>query len=86
MALRCSRCGVAVEGTLHTRGEYTVGHYILHTGRTEEATQRRGADDAPFVYRRLVEPMEIVACRICFARADVRQLWEAFGDAGQPVA
>lgn len=84
--LRCSRCGVAVEGTLHTRGGYTVGHYILHTGRTEEATLRRGADDAPLVYRRLVDPTEVVVCRACFARTEVRQLWEAFGDAGPPAA
>jgi hypothetical protein len=63
-----------------------VGHYILHTGRTEEATLRRGGDDAALVYRRLVEPVEVVACSTCFARADVRQLWEAFGDAEQPAA
>jgi hypothetical protein len=63
-----------------------VGHYILHTGRTEEATLRRGTDDVALVYRRLVDPVEVVACSACFARADVRQLWEAFGDAGLPAA
>ena len=86
VALRCSRCGVAVGGTLHTRGGYTVGHYILHTGRTEEATLRRREDEAPLVYRRLVEPVVVVACPACWAVTDVQRLWETFGDAEQSAA
>ena len=86
VALRCSRCGAAVGGTLHTRGGYTVGHYILHTGRTEEATLRRGTDEVPLVYRRLVEPVVFVACPECYAAAEVQRLWETFGDAEQSAA
>ncbi len=68
-----------VEGTRHTRTGYTVGHYVLHTGPTEEATVRRRDDEAPITYRRLVEPVEIVSCPACFARPDVRGLWLRFG-------
>jgi hypothetical protein len=69
-----------VAGTVHTRSGYIVGHYVLHTGRTVEATLRRREDEAPLVYRRLVEPTTIVACAACFGQPDVRRLWLAFGD------
>lgn len=83
---RCSRCGAAVEGTRHTRTAYTVGHYVLHTGRTEEATVRRRADEAGVTYRRLLTPLEVVSCPGCFASPAVRRLWESFGDAEEPAA
>ncbi len=78
--LRCSRCGGVVQGTRHTRTGYTVGHYVLHTGRTSEATVRRRDDEAPVTYRRLLDPLEVVSCPTCFARPDVQRLWLAFGD------
>ena len=78
--LRCTRCGAAVEGTRHTRTGYTVGHYMLHTGRTGEATVRRRDDEAPIIYRRLLEPVQVVSCPACFGRPDVRRLWLSFGD------
>jgi hypothetical protein len=78
--LRCTRCGAAVEGTRHTRSGYTVGHYVLHTGRTGEATVRRRDDEAPVTYRRLLEPVAVVSCPACFRRPEVRRLWLAFGD------
>ena len=79
-AARCTKCGAAVTGTRHTRTTYTVGHYSLHTGRTVEATVRRGEDEAPAVYRRLVEPVEVVSCPTCFTAPEVRRLWLTFGD------
>ena len=79
-APRCSRCGIGVGGTVHTRTGYTVGHYRLHGGRTVEGTVRRGDDEAPLVYRRLVEPVELVSCPACLASAEVRRLWERFGE------
>jgi hypothetical protein len=85
-ATRCFRCGAAVEGSVHTRSGYIVGHYVLHTGRTVEATLRRGEDEAPLVYSRLVEPATVVACRTCFELPDVRRLWLAFGDAETDAA
>lgn len=85
-ALRCTRCGVAVDGTRHTRTGYTVGYFMLHTGRTEDATLRRRADEAPLVYRRLIEPTELLCCPACFATPAMRRLWEAFGDEEPPAA
>jgi hypothetical protein len=78
--LRCTRCGAAVEGTRHTRTGYTVGYYVLHTGRTGEGSMRRRDDEAPVIYRRLLETTEVVSCPGCFARSEVRRLWLAFGD------
>jgi hypothetical protein len=83
---RCFRCGAAVSGTRHTRSGYIVGHYALHTGRTVEATLRRREDEAPLVYRRLVEPVEILACPACHALPEVQALWLAFGDPETPAA
>jgi hypothetical protein len=83
---RCLRCGAAVEGTRHTRSGYVVGHYVLHTGPTGEATVRRGDEEAPLVYRRLLEVVEVVSCPACFVAPDVRRLWQSFGDAGMPAA
>jgi hypothetical protein len=78
--LRCSRCGAAVEGTVHTRTGYTVGHFALHSGPTGEASVRRREDEAPITYRRLLEPVQIVSCPSCFVSPEVRRLWRAFGD------
>jgi len=85
-ARHCARCGVAVTDTRHTREGWTVGHYVLHTGKTVEATLRRREDEAPIVYRRLVEPVEVVACPACFAAPATRRLWAAFGDEEQTPA
>jgi len=78
-SLHCSRCGAAVEDTQHTRTGYTVGYYLLHTGPTEEAATRRGEDEAPRTYRRLLEAVEFVACPGCVREPEVRRLWLAFG-------
>ena len=80
LALRCNRCGAAVEGTSHTRTGYTVGYYLLHTGRTVETSIRHGDDEALRTYRRLLEAVDVVSCPACFGRQDVRRLWLAFGD------
>ncbi len=77
---RCSRCGGPVDGTRHTRTGWTVGHYVLHTGRTEEATLTRD-DETVVTYRRLVSPVEVIACPACFGTAEVQRRWATFGDA-----
>ena len=78
--LRCYRCGVAVGGTGHTRSGYTVGHYALHAGPTEEATIRQGLDEPPITYRRLIHPVLTVSCPACFADPATRRLWDSVGD------
>jgi hypothetical protein len=83
---RCTRCGAAVTGTVHVRGGYRVGYYAMHTGRTVEATVRRREDEAPLVYRRLVEPVEVVSCPACFVLPEVQRRWAAFGDEEPPPA
>jgi hypothetical protein len=80
--LRCSRCGAAVEPTRHTRTAYAVGYYLLHTGRTVEASLVRRDDEAPIVYRRLLEAIDVVSCPACFAEPGMRRVWESFGDEG----
>jgi hypothetical protein len=45
-----------------------------------EGTIRRGDDEAPLVYRRLVEPAELVSCAACLGSAEVRRVWERFGE------
>ena len=79
-ALRCSRCGGAVDGTQHTRTGYVVGYYVLHTGRTEEAAVRRRDDEAPITYRRVLEPLDVVSCPQCFGEPEMRRLWLGFGN------
>jgi len=79
-ALRCARCGAAVDGTQHTRSGYVVGYYLLRTGRTEEAAVRRRDDEAPITYRRVVEPFDVVSCLRCFREPDMHRLWLGFGD------
>lgn len=69
-----------MEGTLHTRTGWRVGYYLLHTGRTEEASVRRRDDEAPITYRRIVEAAQVVSCPACFVCPEVRRLWRAFGD------
>jgi hypothetical protein len=80
-ALRCSRCGRSVGATRHTRIGWTIGHYALHTGRTEEATLTRRDDEGVIVYRRLVAPALVVSCPDCFPSPEVQRLWAAFGQA-----
>ena len=41
---------------------------------------RRGEDEAPLVYRRLVEPVEVVSCPACLDAPEMRRLWAAFGE------
>ncbi len=79
-ALRCKRCGADVEGTCHTRTGWVVGHYVLHTGPTEEATLRRREDEPAVPYRRLLEAVEIVCCPRCLALPEMRRLWDGFGE------
>jgi len=83
-ALRCTRCHATVQGTCHTRTGYTIGHYVLHTGRTAEATVRRRDDEAPITYLRLVEVVEVICCPACFRHPDMRRLWTSFGEGEQP--
>ncbi len=78
--LRCTRCGASVARTRHTRSAWVVGHYVLHGGPTEEATVRRRDDEAALTYRRLVEPVLVIACPACFREPAVQRRWVTFGE------
>jgi len=78
--LRCARCGAVVEGTRHGRATYTVGYYLLHTGKTVDATFVGRDGETPVAYRRLLEGVDVVSCPRCFAEPAVRRQWAAFGD------
>jgi hypothetical protein len=79
----CARCGAAVEGTRHTRTDVMVGYYRLHGGPTEAATLALD-DDATLLYRRLVRPVVTIACSRCWPLAEVRALWETWGEDSAP--
>lgn len=63
-----------------------MGHYVLHTGRTEEATLTRGDDQDVISYRRLVEPVTVACCPACFASPAMRRLWASFGGPDGPAS
>jgi hypothetical protein len=79
----CTRCGVVVEATRHTRTDVTVGYYRLCGGPTETATVALD-DDATLVYRRLVRPVVTVACPSCWPLAEMQTLWETWGEHSAP--
>src|SRR5262249_61139520 len=76
---RGGRGGPAGENPRHTRTDYVVGYYLLHTGPTGEGTLRRRDDEAPVSYLRVLDVVEIVSCPRCFGEPEVQQLWAAFG-------
>jgi hypothetical protein len=77
---------MVVEGTRHTRTDFSVGHYLLFTGRTEDALRRRHEDEAPEHYLRLLDVTVMIACPACFMRPDVRHVWFSFGAAESSAA
>jgi hypothetical protein len=75
-ALRCSHCGREVDETWHTRSDYRVDYYVLHTGDSEFAAVRRTADEGDAeVYERLVSATDVVTCRQCYRLPVVRTRW-----------
>lgn len=70
----CHHCGRPVSETVHTRIDYRVDYYTLHTGDAEPVTLAR-ADDAvpPVTVWRLLRGVEIVTCADCYRRPAVRR-------------
>ena len=71
-ALRCDHCGRAVQETQHTRTDYRVDYYSLHSGHGEvcavpgDERQRGGS------YVKLLDRFDIVTCAQCYHRDTVR--------------
>ena len=63
---RCAHCGRRVRETVHTRSDYRVDYYELHTGAVEESSFRHGEDGPVQVYQRLLAPEWVVTCVDCY--------------------
>ena len=63
---RCSHCGRLVHETHHTRADFLVDFYELHTGQVEAAVLRRSEDGPGQPYWRLLVPELVVTCRDCY--------------------
>jgi hypothetical protein len=75
--LHCYHCGTAVGETVHTRSDYRVGFYELHTGEVEEVTRAATDTEDAFSYMKLVAPTYIVTCPDCYRRPEVAAEREA---------
>ncbi len=73
---RCAHCGRPVRQTVHTRSQYRVDFYELHTGQVEESTIRHGEDGPVEVYQRLLVPELVITCAECYRDPEVQALRE----------
>ena len=64
--LQCDSCGRPVSETTHTRTDYRVDFYSMHTGEVEPASIRVDDGDRSVVYQKLIRPVEIVTCADCY--------------------
>ncbi len=80
--MQCSHCGREVTETKHTQKGYQVDYYLLHTGRTERTFFKDPREDMPpLYYLKLLEPIDIISCRDCYANPRIRgRLDEDFND------
>ena len=71
--LRCSHCGREVSGTTHTRADYHVDYYALHTGEVEPVAVHAPDDpEHTLIVLRLIRPIDVYTCVDCFAEPAVR--------------
>lgn len=65
-SLRCDHCGRAVRGTQHTRTDYRVDYYALHSGRGEPCALvgDYGHHDASYI--RLLDHYDVISCAQCY--------------------
>ena len=68
----CHHCGRAVHDTLHTRADYQVDYYGLHTGDVEPVQLQRHDDGETMTILRLVRPYEVFTCVECYRKASVQ--------------
>jgi hypothetical protein len=72
--MQCFHCGREVRETSHTQKRYNVDYYRLHTGNTEwEFFINPKQDAPPLRYLKLTQPVDILTCVQCYARAEIRQ-------------
>jgi hypothetical protein len=71
--LRCDHCGRGVCETSHTRGDYRVDFYSMHTGDVEECSMSLDDGERTRVYQKLLRPVEIVTCSDCYRDPEMRR-------------
>lgn len=64
--LHCDSCGRPVSETTHTRSDYRVDFYSMHTGEVEESSMSVDDGDRSVVYQKLIRPVEILTCADCY--------------------
>ena len=71
-ALRCSHCGRVVQETQHTRMDYAVDYYSLHTGAVETCSLVAEDGERRLTYQRLLSAEEVITCADCYRDPSVR--------------
>ncbi|MFN8642005.1 MAG: hypothetical protein U0802_10215 [Candidatus Binatia bacterium] len=69
---RCDHCGRPVRGTQHTRTDYQVDYYALHSGNGEVCALIGDYIHPDATYVRLLDHYEVVSCADCYVRQAVR--------------
>jgi hypothetical protein len=73
--MQCYHCAREVQGTSHTQKTYRVDYYLLHTGHGQwEYFLNLKPDTPPLRYLKLIQPIDVLTCIQCYARAEIRQL------------
>ncbi|HVM96899.1 MAG TPA: hypothetical protein VMT89_10945 [Candidatus Acidoferrales bacterium] len=68
----CHHCGRPVRDTTHTRADYSVDYYGLHTGDVEPVQLQNRDDGESTTILRLVRPYEVFTCVECYRKASVQ--------------
>jgi len=69
-----------VRETIHRRSGYSVGYYLMRTGRTAEVSLRgNDEEDEAVTFLKLVSLEEVVSCADCYAKPAVRRDFERWG-------
>lgn len=64
---RCDHCGRAVRGTQHTRTDYRVDYYALHSGQGEVCPLIGDYVHPENTYVRLLDHYDVISCADCYA-------------------
>jgi hypothetical protein len=72
VVLRCDHCGRVVHETIHTRSDYHVDYYSLHTGDVELCSLVSD-DGEPRAFQRLIRRFDLVTCVDCYRSRAVQR-------------
>lgn len=69
----CHHCHRTVHDTVHTRLQYRVDFYALHTGETEPTNLFNPKDGSTMTVRKLVRPYDYFTCVDCYRLPAVQE-------------